>query len=150
MTRRFITFAVAAIIIFVLDNPVVAEFVAENSSQWDGKPLEGDGECVTLVKKAAKISIATKDWKPGKKVKDASLVEGTAIATFENGQYTNHAAIYLGQDKDGIQVIDQWAERKNPDGTIKRKAQPPHKRTIRWDGKANSDNGTLFFVIESK
>jgi hypothetical protein len=57
--------------------------------------------------------------------KGTALDVGTAIATFVNGEYpqnaTGHAAVYLGQDGVGIQVLDQWATQ----GKVL-------KRTIRW------------------
>ena len=42
-----------------------------------------------------------------------SLAKGTAIATFVGGSYLshkhgNHAALYIGQDAEGITVMDQW------------------------------------------
>jgi hypothetical protein len=40
-------------------------------------------------------------------VHGASIPYGTAIATFPNGKYSGHAAIYTGQDANGIQVWDQ-------------------------------------------
>lgn len=131
----------------LLAGPALAEYVAANPRSWAGKPLVGDGECVTLVKKAAGITAPTKDWKKGKAVKGARLKMGTVIATFPGGKYSGHAALYLGQDARGIQVVDQWAERKKG-GKVVRPARPPHVRTIRWDGKGVSDNGTLFHVVD--
>jgi hypothetical protein len=40
-------------------------------------------------------------------VHGANIPFGTAIATFPNGKYSGHAAIYTGQDVTGIQVWDQ-------------------------------------------
>ena len=75
---------------------------------------------------------------------NANLEKGTAIATFgPDGKYAGgHAAIYVGQDQNGIQVLDQWAERPG------RPAHPVAPRTIRWDAKTPSNNGTLFHVIK--
>ncbi|OWK41897.1 hypothetical protein FRUB_03975 [Fimbriiglobus ruber] len=73
---------------------------------------------------------------------------GTAIATFIDGKYNGHAAIYLGQNAEGIQVVDQWAERKDGKGKVLRPAQPPHTRTIKWNGKGISNDGMLFHVIQ--
>jgi len=42
------------------------------------------------------------------------MAPGTAIATFVGGRYPQagttgmHVAIYLGQNAEGIQVLDQW------------------------------------------
>ncbi len=35
------------------------------------------------------------------------ISHSTAIATFPNGRYLDPAAIYISQNKDGIQVYDQ-------------------------------------------
>ena len=43
-----------------------------------------------------------------------AVTSGTAISTFVNGKYPQggstgkHAAIHLGQDATGIQVLEQW------------------------------------------
>ncbi len=59
-----------------------------------------------------------------------------AIATFNaSGEYHGHAAIYLGQDTQGIQVVDQW------------KGHPASKRTIRFGGSGTSNDGNQFYVI---
>jgi hypothetical protein len=76
-----------------------------------------------------------------------SILSGTAIATFVNGKYPQtgstgkHAAIYLGQDADGIQVLDQWASQ----GMVL-------PRTIRWVSSqphpSPSNDANAFSVIE--
>eukprot|EP01088_Endostelium_zonatum_P006415 TRINITY_DN18540_c0_g1_i1.p1 TRINITY_DN18540_c0_g1~~TRINITY_DN18540_c0_g1_i1.p1 ORF type:complete len:144 (-),score=30.22 TRINITY_DN18540_c0_g1_i1:82-465(-) len=91
-------------------------------------------ECVALVKYACHAP-QTALWKQGVHVKGAALRSGTAIATFPNGKYFGHAAIYRGQDASGIQVEDQW------------NGQPAHYRTIRWNGSGISNNGDSFYVI---
>jgi hypothetical protein len=71
------------------------------------------------------------------------------IATFrENGRYEGHAAIYLGQDEHGIQVIDQWNERA-PDGRIIGQ-QPPHERTLYLNDPHHGgvNRGELYYVVE--
>jgi hypothetical protein len=71
---------------------------------------------------------------------------GTAIATFvENGRYGNHtdgsshAAIYIGQTADGIEVIDQWSHVVGG----KRREQMAHRRVLRFKGGVGhkSDDG---------
>lgn len=147
MIHRLAVFWVLLVMLTVARN-CTAQYVAEDPESWDGKAAVGDGECVALVKKAAGAPALTKDWKKGDLVKDGkNIKKGTAIATFDGDKYSGHAALYLSQDKDGIQVVDQWAERKDGDKVI-RKAQPPHRRTIRWDGKGVSDNGSLFYVVK--
>jgi hypothetical protein len=70
---------------------------------------------VAYTQKAANMP-RTVAWKRGELVKgNMTIAPGTAIATFDaDGRYGNHtdgrshAAIYLGQDASGIQVLDQW------------------------------------------
>jgi hypothetical protein len=78
-------------------------------------PVNGNGQCVTLVK-ALTGAPASSLWHEGAAITPlsaASLLPGTAIATFVNGHYPNaphgnHAAIFVGAVKDGIKVLDQW------------------------------------------
>ncbi|WP_434623590.1 BPSL0067 family protein [Azospirillum sp. B2RO_4] len=91
----------------------------------------GSGQCVALVQKATGAP-PTSQWIKGPDVwGNATIPVGTAIATFINGKYPsmssgNHAAIYMGQDKDGIHVIDQWLGHK------------PSKRTISIKSKSSN------------
>jgi hypothetical protein len=111
-----------------------------------------DGQCVALVKAACGCP-QTALWKRGALVKGIPLAYGTAIATFDppsaehpEGLYGNHtdgrshAAVYLGQDVVGIQVMDQWL------------GQPVHKRTLRFrggePGVKDVNNGDKFYVVE--
>ncbi|KAA6455738.1 hypothetical protein DYQ86_27100 [Acidobacteria bacterium AB60] len=90
---------------------------------------------------------ATRFWKEGKKITKGDLtpLPGTAIATFEKGHYPQdrdtgkHAAIYLGQDADGIQVLDQWKSQGHVE-----------KRTIPWKPHraGASNDGSKFSIIE--
>jgi len=77
----------------------------------------------------------TGSWRQGTKVRGANIAYGTGIATFPNGRYSGHAAIYVGQNSQGIQVWDQW------------KGHPVSTRTIRWNGSGISNNGDSFYVI---
>ncbi len=102
----------------------------------------GSGQCVALVQAWANAP-NTGSWAQGIKVKgnDHLIQKGTAIATFVDGHYPNqshgnHAAIYMGQDASGIQVIDQWS------------GQGSHRRTLRWGGNGTSNDGDAFSVIE--
>ena len=105
----------------------------------------GHAECVELVRQTLHAP-PTALWKEGKKVSssDTTISKGTAIATFVNGKYPQnrstgmHAAIYVGQNAIGIQVLDQF------------RGQPIVKpRTIRWNGGPSlSRNGSAFSVIE--
>lgn len=87
-------------------------------------------------------------------MRGATIARGTAIAVFDaNGSYGNHqngsshAAIYLGQDATGIQVIDQWVH-------VSHGVPRPHMasaRTIRWRGGHGTeavDDGDRFDVVD--
>jgi hypothetical protein len=86
---------------------------------------------------------------PGRKSKNRESDQtGSVVATFDpNGRYGNHidgrshAAIYLGRNAAGIQVLDQWNGHA---------VQPVHERTIRFRNghgvKAN--DGDQFYVVE--
>lgn len=117
--------------------------VATNYTQYLGQSV-GSGQCVALLQAADPNVGRTATWSQGDAVRgNTSLQPGTAIATFgPNGTYTNsmdgssHAAIYLGQNAQGIQVLDQWA------------GYPAAYRTIRWDNAGTAaNNGSKFNVI---
>lgn len=104
----------------------------------------GSGQCVALVQAADPNVGLTRTWTQGAQVMgNTELKPGTAIATFDgSGRYANatdgssHAAIYLGQNAQGIQVQDQWA------------GQPSQVRTIRWNsGGTASNTGSAFHVV---
>jgi hypothetical protein len=128
-------------------------YIADHPESYEGKSV-GTGHCVPFVQ-AASCAPETAKWKQGLKVKGNSttIFKGTAIATFAaSGKYTNsmdgtsHAAIYIDQDDDGLQVWDQWKGKKNqPD-------QPVHKRTLRFQeevpGVLPVNNGNCFYVID--
>lgn len=114
---------------------------------WDGFAGQsvGSGQCVALVQAADPGVGLTWTWAQGAQVQgNSSLVPGTVIATFDgNGRYANatdgssHAAIYLGQNAQGIQVLDQWAD------------HPAAYRTIPWtnpSGRA-ANTGSAFNVV---
>jgi hypothetical protein len=66
---------------------------------------------------------------------------GTVIATFNAaGTYEGHAAIYVSQTSDGVNVYDQYVTPPSP------KAVGP--RTLRWGAPGNSNNGDKFYVVE--
>jgi hypothetical protein len=77
-----------------------------------------------------------------------SSVVRTVIATFDrNGRYTGHAALYLGQDKHGIRVIDQWNIRESGRVTGQ---HLPSERTLHFDGprRARIDRERFYNVVE--
>lgn len=122
--------------------------VYARAAELDGEPLQGDGECVALVKTHTKVG-ATSGWRPEKTIKgDSTIRPGTVIATFENERYPNrsygnHAAFYLGQDSKGIYVVEQW-----------RSLRKVKKRHIPFRGKDRngryidpSNNADAFSVV---
>ena len=108
--------------------------------------MVGNHQCVALVRHYAGAP-ATLAWKQGEAVLGNRLLrKGTAIATFINGRYANHAALYMGQALDGILVMDQWKDKRPPLVT---------SRTLRSKGRYKnglyidpSNNADAFFVIE--
>ena len=129
-------------------------YVCQNPDSYLTKVV-GNGQCVVFVQVAAGAPV-THAWKEGKKIHKggAPLPKGTAIATFIEGKYPshthgNHAAIYIGQNAEGLQVYDQWASKDKATGAIK--FQPVHARTIHFHvlpGGSLSNNGNAFSVIE--
>jgi hypothetical protein len=107
---------------------------------------QGNSECVEFIRQTLSAP-ATRFWNEGDKIKKGDLtpVPGTAIATFVNGKYPQdgssgmHAAIYLGQNANGVEVLDQWRSQ----GEVR-------KRTIKWKPTSGglSNDGNAFSVIE--
>ena len=133
------------------------DYVAAHPQAYVGGASVRDGECVSLVKEATGAPLTAR-WKRGARVKGAKLASGTAIATFgPNGLYSGHAALYLGQNAEGIRVVDQSGRRpavRNAKGKLikaARPAQPPSIRIIKWashGGHGEVDNGDLYFVVK--
>jgi len=107
---------------------------------------KGNTECVEFLRQALKAP-PTVQWQEGKKITqgDTAVAAGTPIATFVNGKYPQtgstgmHAAIYLGQNAVGIQVLDQWRAQ----GEVR-------ERTIRWNPTSTSpsNDAKAFSVVE--
>ena len=107
----------------------------------------GSGQCVALVRAAHPALGPTASWQRGAPVQgNLSIPPGTPIATFaRSGHYANatdgssHAAIYLGQSEDGLQVLDQWSGR------------PAAIRTIPWNkaGAVAANTGCAFHIVKS-
>jgi hypothetical protein len=122
-------------------------YIASSPETHKGEAV-GTGQCVAFVQKASGAPL-TSQWHRGIRVKGngEQIEKGTAIATFDsNGVYgnhmdgTSHAAIYVGQEADGIQVWDQWL------------GQPVHQRTLHFHGGAPDvkpvNDGDAFYVID--
>lgn len=131
-------------------------YIAVTPRSYIGQSV-GNGQCVAFTQKAANMP-HTAAWQRGTLVKgNVNLVPGTAIATFDpSGKYGNHtdgrshAAIYLGQDATGIQVLDQWV-RHDTDKTG-RPISVPHRvspRTIFFRKSPRTENnGDNYYVVE--
>jgi len=119
-------------------------FVAADFAQYIGRST-GSGQCVALVQAASPGIGPTRNWKCGPPVRGSTdLRPGTAIATFNSDdRYANatdgssHAAIYLGQNERGIQVMDQWA------------GSAAAVRTIPWNNPSGvaANTGAAFHVV---
>ena len=107
----------------------------------------GSGQCVALVRAAHPDLGPSSTWKAGSPVEgNYALQPGTPIATFNpSNQYANatdgssHAAIYLGQNAQGVTVLDQWA------------GSSASVRTIPWSkpGATAANTGASFRVVQA-
>lgn len=104
-----------------------------STSTWVGV----NSECVALVRAWTNAPSSTTWIKGAKVLANTHLTRGTAIATFVDGHYQGHAAIYLGSTADGIRVYDQW------------NSQKPHERIIHSSGRHSFvDDATNYYVIQ--
>ena len=121
-------------------------FIAADYAKYIGRSV-GSGQCVALVQAANPSIGPTRNWQCGVPVQgNTELRPGTIIATFDSSdRYANaldgssHAAIYLGQNDRGIQVMDQWA------------GNTAAARTIPWTNPSGvvANTGTAFHVVQS-
>ena len=128
------------------------DYIVQDPQKYIGL-LVGTGQCVALVERSANMPV-TRVWSKGRSIQGRSdITPGTIIATFDpNGKYGNHldgsshAAIYMGQDAGGIQVIDQWVDVRNG-ARLPHVAQP---RTIHFrNGRGPAVNdGSRFYVVQ--
>lgn len=98
---------------------------------------KGNTECVEVAKQCL-AAPPTRTWVAGESVVGSDRIEkGTLIATFVDGKYQGHAAIYLSQDSNGnMQVLDQW----NAQGKVL-------ERTIRNDPKRSFVNNAANYKV---
>lgn len=104
----------AAAFEFELSGGVDMAWVIHNPVRHKGKTPVGTGECAVLPQWFNSAIPHTCHWKRGGPVKGRVLIPGTVIATFNsNGDYVNrhgfHTALYVGQDAQGIKVIEQFS-----------------------------------------
>ncbi|UXY09462.1 BPSL0067 family protein [Kosakonia sp. ML.JS2a] len=132
-------------------------YIAATPRAYIGQSV-GSGQCVAFTQKAANMP-RTANWKRGALVKgNMNIAPGTAIATFDdNGQYGNHtdgrshAAIYMGQDDTGIEVLDQWVGHSTDPvtGAKKAKPMPVSSRHIHFYAQPRAENvGGNYYVVE--
>jgi hypothetical protein len=117
---------------------------SRNLTSFLGRTV-GNGQCVALARAVQPSLGSTATWTAGASVQgNTALPVGTVIATFDHsGHYANatdgssHAAVYLGQDASGLQVLDQWAGKE------------ASVRTIPWSrpGAAAANVGATYRVV---
>lgn len=127
----------------------------------------GDGECAALTKEIGHMG-RTSTWKKGKKVQgNKTIVPGTPIATFnfdwDDGEGkvhygpkqqpggksgVSHTGIYLGQDDDGIYILDQWNSRNAKGVKVPQKARITRRQWDAMQGHGGLENGSHYYVIE--
>ncbi|MGV2287179.1 BPSL0067 family protein [Trinickia sp. YCB016] len=124
-------------------------YIYGDAESLEKLPTVGNKQCVALVKQFAGAP-ASSLWHEGENVKGNLLLKkGTAIATFVDGRYQNHAsgnhaALYVGQDAGGIIVVDQWST----SGTIKKRRLPFLGKDKNGHFITPSNNGDAFSVIK--
>lgn len=153
---------------WVMNNPYRLLEIVEKMGRKkaEKEPAVGDGECVAIAQATLKMPLVA-EWRPGVKVlgngapnyyQGREIVEivgsgiqvGTVIATFVNKRYQNldtgnHVAIYLGQGKGSIDVIDMWAK-KDPKTRRVIGYQAPTRRTL-YIKPGVSNNADAFSVV---
>lgn len=133
------------------------KFEAQSSVKVNAK---GNAECALLVQELTGAPITTA-WKRGTLVKGGNVVTGTAIATFKtDGTYDGksgvcHAAIFIKETADGLEVWDQW--RNGHVGKRKDEGYFHGKRVCKFKTEAEmksnnyrpQNDGNAFYVIET-
>ena len=120
-------------------------YLTNNIGYWKKKrELVGRGQCPVLVQWATGAP-KVKFWRQGPVVAgNMNIPVGAAIASgWEDGRYPNkkagnHAAIYLGQNDTGIQVLDQWKNKNVSNG---------FERTLKFSSNNSSNGGHYFFLV---
>jgi len=124
----------------------LASLAASQLGRFVGRSA-GSGQCVALAKAVQPAIGPTSTWRGGDAVQgNTALQPGTVIATFNRAnRYANaldgssHAAIYLGQTQQGVQVLDQWAGSRAA------------VRTIPWNNPSGvpANTGAAFQVVKT-
>ena len=128
------------------------------ASAFHGRAIGGNFQCAALVKALTPGLPHASQWQRGTKVRGTPLIPvGTPIAIFNfyghngtNGYGAagltggvpgrSHAAIYLGQDANGIKVLHQYTT-----------SGGPIVSTIPWDswGKYGQKGGDRYYIIKN-
>jgi len=90
-------------------------YIARTPDKYEGRFVGESHQCVAFVKAVANAPY-TGSWKKGAAViGNAAIETGTAIAcgwddhgNYPSNAHGNHAAIYIAQHGDYIEVWDQW------------------------------------------
>jgi len=116
---------------------------------------DGTTQCVALVQLALPTAGSsnppnTSLWRRGIKVQTAApsaIMKGTVIATFtpaglypSGSEGQRHAAVYLSHDPNGINVIDQWANKTTPSERVLKFLGPEQPRSVNY--------GDHYYVVE--
>jgi hypothetical protein len=113
-------------------------YTAASAELYIGKRV-GTGTDVAFIQ-ACSNAPTPGTWKEGAYIMDSApntIAKGTVIATMTDGHFStfDEAAIYLGHDVRGIQVLDQW------------QGNPVHVRTIPSPGEGK-DAAEEYCVVE--
>jgi hypothetical protein len=146
--------------------PPGTPFVLTDYANYVGTEPKGSGSCVALPQTLVPAVGNTSLWRRGDAVVgNKTILPGTLVATFEtDGKYhsnahDNHAAIYIGEVKEGvngetqtgIRVLDQWTGKK-PNTRIMRFLGTHEKEVKLKSGVKTmyvnpSDNGSALYII---
>lgn len=134
-------------------------YVYSAVSKLKGKDIVGNGSCVLLLQRIARLP-NTSSWRQGQRVVEQSNIwSGVAIATFENGIYPNwntgnHAAFFVRfgeRNSDGtaksIWIMEQFKGlKKIALREVFSRGQVDSKSGKRWADPSN--NADAFYIIE--
>jgi hypothetical protein len=141
-------------------------WVIPNPLQYVGQAPKGDGQCAVLAQVLGRGRVPLVAlWRRGARVRGMFLPRGTVIAIFNsNGDYQGskfavhvsgfaHAALYVGQSSEGIEVVHQFHGCGHIRGALIRFGDPKldgHKSGVHALGGTLEDDGNNYFVVEHK
>jgi hypothetical protein len=128
-----------------------ASIASGDFQKYTGQYWGQNQECASLTKYFDPSLGAASTWRKGEQVQgNASIQPGTPIATFNFGDAygpsdspggasgVSHTGIYLGQNAEGVQILDQW----NGSGGASAHTIPWHS----WNGNA-AEAGNRYYTI---